>query len=123
MAGGPPQGGLGTDEGGRAARNGQGFPPSFGPGPAVTSVKIPADVRNRTPGPRRRARSPRAGNRPLAFQSRDRLSILARTREAVHVRSVEGCERLRRSAEVRPVRGRVAARRTGAPMGPEGLRE
>ena len=78
------------------------------------------DQQRSSTGASRRAR---ARDRPLALRSGDRMPVLARAREArsTSIRSTD-VKALRRSRQVRLLRGRVAARRPGAPLGAEGVR-
>ncbi len=73
-----------------------------------------------------KARRPCARDRRVALQSRDRLPLLGGGRPGeksapqAKLRPAQGREGLRRPEEVRPLRGRMAARRAGAPLGAQG---
>ena len=58
----------------------------------------------------------------MAFQPGDRLSLLARPRQAARLRPARADQRLRRPPLPRSLRGRVAARRAGAALGSQGPR-
>src|SRR6266446_2960365 len=73
-----------------------------------------------------RAGSPRrvdAGNDRVAFQPGDRLPLLAGLRRQAGLGSAAGDPFLRRSGASGSLSGRMAARRTRAALGPQGLLE
>ena len=70
----------------------------------------------------RRARPARRRDRPVAFQSGDRLAVLARVGGEGGVGSADRDSLVRRPRQVRALRGRVAARRAGPALGAQGPR-
>ena len=94
---------------------------------AVAEPRCPRHRLSGRPGRARRrgarpARRARARDRRLALLPGDRLPVLARARARPRLRPARAHPGLRRPALPRSLPGRVAARRPGATLGPEGLR-